>query len=929
MFHYSKHSRIFAGDGLIKEKVLLLKFFNNYSITYFFKLVRIIEKGLKLSRKLSFINYFAQKIDITTFNFLENKKLKAFLLKRFIVLHFLSFLEILKKKNYGLYDDNLQLEKNYLLNFKHSINFLEKDFRKLDKSKIWFESKYISSKLSLDKSKYLYRKNFKFLYTLPRTNFFKFINSELNYNLYIIGESCDYFKGRVVPFYRSEYSWLVSTGLKGDIECHDMDIPSLKDSWKDYYKKVAKKKFDLDFYKYSMKSVIFQLSHFGKILKRGSEYKKQVRHLYVYSFINYFGKQKFISEKLFSFNYKQYFFFFNSVYSVKIFPNIPRIFNSSKLKVFRGIRSVKVSYKLQRNRFIFILLKSLKFKFNYKDMLVKNFFRILGEFSDISYKNFIYILKIQNILGNKLLELFRIFIRNFFLNYFLIESVKLNNYEQNFSIIYYSYQVCLIYFRVFKYIKTFVVNPFYSKIFLEKMIIHRMKRYFKTLAVEAYNNQKPEKMLAFLSEIVYIKDEEISNNHVRIYISFSFDLLIWKITMRKKFLNDQRLFKMYEFYSTIKNNIEYVKNFKKIWLVEKDLNYKVFYKFFRSFLLDFIKYYKKFFYLFVSLKENKPTLDNFFEYYTLLSFLHKLKIFYKLNVNFSKINQVYDLLYFSEFFLGKWFYYRYLNKAVDNSFDINSNSHFLFKFNYSDYNDSVLGKLNLLLTNKKLLNTRLYDYLSITLGTSLIKFANPNLSKISFRNFLKFLNLSMFFMKKKHRINKSLVKLFLRRKFKSFFKQRFYFLNTFKSGLSSDNNKRKFFFKLFKRFYIYKIFRLSRVNKKAFQHVRNMSFTTNNVLRNNYSIRGYTKFMNYKRFRKRYKFFMRNLSHSFPIKSIKSKKNKKFVRFLKRRIMRKKQTPIYSSSDNKIFTNTFMILYKRSNGIKNPYYYYWWFSNFI
>ena len=98
MFHYSKHSRIFAGDGLIKEKVLLLKFFNNYSITYFFKLIRIIEKGLKLSRRLSFINYFAQKIDITTFNFLENKKLKAFLLKRFIVLHFLSFLEILKKK---------------------------------------------------------------------------------------------------------------------------------------------------------------------------------------------------------------------------------------------------------------------------------------------------------------------------------------------------------------------------------------------------------------------------------------------------------------------------------------------------------------------------------------------------------------------------------------------------------------------------------------------------------------------------------------------------------------------------------------------------------------------------------------------------------------------------------------------------------------
>ena len=89
-----------------------------------------------------------------------------------------------------------------------------------------------------------------FGYLLP-LNFFKFINSELNYNLYIIGESCDYFKGRVVPFYRSEYSWLVSTGLKGDIECHDMDIPSLKDSWKDYYKKVAKKKFDLDFYQIS------------------------------------------------------------------------------------------------------------------------------------------------------------------------------------------------------------------------------------------------------------------------------------------------------------------------------------------------------------------------------------------------------------------------------------------------------------------------------------------------------------------------------------------------------------------------------------------------------------------------------------------------------------------------------------------------------
>ena len=923
MLYYSKHSRIFAGNGLVQEKVLLLKFFNNYSIMYFFKLIKIIEKGLKLSRRLSFISYFAQKVDLTTFNFLENEKLKTFLLKRFIVMHFLFFLESLRKQKYSLYD--VELERNYLFNFKHSIKFLKKDFKKINKYKLWFESKYISSKLSLEKSKYLYKKNFKFLYTLPRMNFFKFINSELNYNLYIIGESCDYFKGRVVPFYRSEYSWLVSTGLKGDIECHDMDIPSLKVNWKNYCRDVSKEKFDLDFYKYPLKSVIFQLSNFSKVLKRGSEYKKQVRHLYVYSFVNYFGKQKFISEKLFSFNYKQKIFFINSIYNVKYFSNIPKILKISKLKFFRGIRSIKVLYKLQRNRFIFILLKSLKYNFDYKDTLVKNFFRILGEFSDISYKNFIYILKIQRILGNKLLNLFKIFIRNFFLNYLVVESVKIQNYEQKFFLIYYSYQVCLIYFRIFEYIKLFVANPFYSKYFLEKMIIHRMKLYFKTLAIEADNNKKPIKMLAFLEEITNIGGEEISYDHIRIYISFTFDLLVWKINLRKKFLHYQGLFRIYGFFLQINFQTQYVKKLKQIWLVEKNLNYKVFYNLFRSFMLDFIQYYKKFFYLFVSLKENKPTLDNFFEYYTLLSFLHKLKVFYKLKVNLFKINKVYNLLYFSEFFLGKWFYYRYLNKAVDNSFDINNNLHFLFKFNYSDYNDSVFSKLNLLLTNKKIINTKLYDYFVHNLGKNLIKSYDKISSNDRFKNFLKFFNLSLFFIKKKYRIEKNLGNIILTRNIKSFFKRIFLFRKKYAPRLGAPK-KRKFFLKLFKRFYIYKTFTLSRVGRKAFQHVRNMSFTTNNVLRNNYSIKGYTKFMNYRRFRKRYKFFMRNLDHSFPIKSSKTRKNKKFVRFLKRKIMRKQRTSIFTSFENKVFTNTFMIIYKKPDTKKkNPHYYYWWF----
>lgn len=294
MLYYSKYNAIFEGDGFLQEKVLLLKFFDNYSISYFIKIIKTLEKNLSITLNFSFIPYLISLYK-NLFKFLDLSKktyLNCFLCKRFIAFYFVNFLE----KLYSIYPDH----QKYLLFFKTTLKTKKKN-RLFYSQKTFFDQNYVSSRVLKKKHKVLYRKQFKFLYNFPRNTFFKFLNVPTNYNLYVVGESLDFYQGSVTPFNRAQFSWLVSTGLKTDIECDDLDV-KLGEWWEDFTDATG---IDLNFYKEYPKSLVFKLSNFNKKITKALNIKKQVRHAYVFGMVNFFERQLFISEKFFPFILKQ------------------------------------------------------------------------------------------------------------------------------------------------------------------------------------------------------------------------------------------------------------------------------------------------------------------------------------------------------------------------------------------------------------------------------------------------------------------------------------------------------------------------------------------------------------------------------------------------------------------------------------------------
>ena len=62
MLYYSSHIRIFNGEAFVKEKLLLLKIFNKYSIKSFLRIIRIINLKIKVNLKLNFELIFKKLI---------------------------------------------------------------------------------------------------------------------------------------------------------------------------------------------------------------------------------------------------------------------------------------------------------------------------------------------------------------------------------------------------------------------------------------------------------------------------------------------------------------------------------------------------------------------------------------------------------------------------------------------------------------------------------------------------------------------------------------------------------------------------------------------------------------------------------------------------------------------------------------------------
>ena len=92
MLYNSLQVRVFNIDGFLKEKLLLLKYLDDSNIESILLKIKTLLDIINLEMKIidinKFLNEFFLDINLVLFNE-ENEKLKTFLIKKFLIFHFL------------------------------------------------------------------------------------------------------------------------------------------------------------------------------------------------------------------------------------------------------------------------------------------------------------------------------------------------------------------------------------------------------------------------------------------------------------------------------------------------------------------------------------------------------------------------------------------------------------------------------------------------------------------------------------------------------------------------------------------------------------------------------------------------------------------------------------------------------------------------
>ena len=200
MLYYSSHIRVFNGEAFVKEKLLLLKIFNKYSIKSFLTLIKII--NFKFYSKFNIDFYVLLKELIRKFLldlslFLKKENLKIFFFKKLLIFFFLRFFSQFKK----------------LFNIQEKIVI----FRNLEFEKVMKDRNQILSKKRLStefrysnyKIHNLFLKSFFFL---PRKSFLKEIEKTHVKSVFVSGQVFNFYRGSLTPFYKQKFSWLLSSG---------------------------------------------------------------------------------------------------------------------------------------------------------------------------------------------------------------------------------------------------------------------------------------------------------------------------------------------------------------------------------------------------------------------------------------------------------------------------------------------------------------------------------------------------------------------------------------------------------------------------------------------------------------------------------------------------------------------------------------------
>ena len=200
MLYYSSHIRIFNGEAFVKEKLLLLKIFNKYSIKSFLRIIRIINLKIKVNLKLNFELIFKKLIQNLVLDlplFSQKKKLSIVFLKKLIIFFFVKIffqlLDVYPIKDKSFILRNIQLQENLKLN-KSCLNksYLPNGF------KVYAKNFY----------NYLFKSSF----FLKRGSILKDLENTHSKSIFLTGQAFKFYRGSITPFYKNKYSWLISSG---------------------------------------------------------------------------------------------------------------------------------------------------------------------------------------------------------------------------------------------------------------------------------------------------------------------------------------------------------------------------------------------------------------------------------------------------------------------------------------------------------------------------------------------------------------------------------------------------------------------------------------------------------------------------------------------------------------------------------------------
>lgn len=831
--------RAFNGKGCEYEILLLLKLFNKYNGMY------NILKMVKTSKLVSFdTNEIIKNIYL---EFFSKTNILNIIKTKIEILPILKY--ILRKYISSILKSTFDLKNQKMLFWKLSVKQNQK------------EKKLINPFYK----NILVKKNHKFLtknsyYSSFKTNFnFKKKN---NHSIFVIGEVFDYYNGSITPFSKGNYSWFVSTGLKGDVECNDVFLhQELYTIDEDFFPNFYEEK--------NIKNVIFKIKNFQT--KVVNKIKKNVRHLLYYNSNHFFGLQRFLSQSKTTFNLLQQkanFNYYLDFSNFKLHETNLKSNNNFKLeRFFTGMLNLKKISKTifglynQQTKVMFIFFNISKQVLQYYLTLIKT------KSKAVSYVSYF----LKSLVGFQLIsERFIDIFDNLFSEYLKRKKTfffcQLSKRKKKFSKFLHSYFFNILFTK--KMINQISKLSFFHFFFDVFIVSIKRNKLTAKLRIENDYLELPEKMKIY-KELDY---KPFFFDMYLLYYFYFYFLIDCQLNLTAV-LNTQQI----QTYSNLTYYEDMIKPFrllKKNWAYLGYNSIKELHDFFNYFLqIIFVNLtknvYKNFY------KKKLLNIQTKFLLSTLFGYIYKLnykKYYEKENFFFSN-----DLMNLVDFFLGNWFYYRQINKFSDQYLDLHYNlSNPSYNFNFSQKENYVYN-----LNKIKYFGKDISEKLDAYLRNNVVYF-----SKIAFKktNTIKQKLTALFHMKNKR--NFKLIDLKKKRILAKYYRNR-------------TRKKARLLYGVLEQIHKYRNYRWSQKFHKS----------NNSLLEIGYNFQLPRKYEKSRRLKT--KFFVKN-KDGRVFKRI----AKRFFAKIIRKIYVNKKTKVFEEEE--ILTNTFLCVYNNLKK-KTPY----------